>query len=709
MNIFRISKFLRLWLFLNLLTIAGIQAQNKAVLDNGVIRREINLDGNHISSDSYTMYSEKDNYIKHKAVEFSFIVNGNQFNGLSNWSNIIQRDTVAPNGGKGIVISFDNCNNNRFSVEVIYMTYPGLPAVHKALRIKNTGSGEIKLEAVDVESFQTGWHALESYVLRHYGRNKCFEPFVGDHNDPLVIIHDIYGSKGFAVGNEAVSMTKRTTFLLDGKSITTGLTHPDQEFSFRKWLREGEKWESPWVFTVLYNKTNDPQWVINTTVSDFVRKYMGIRLEELPRKPMFAYNTWFPFYRKIDEKLVRELAKAASECGIEEFIIDDGWQINIDDPEGKSGFHGDWEVDKKKFPNGLKPVFDYIKSLGMKPGLWVTVSSADPSSRVYKEHPEYFVVDKNGNPANLHVDYGESRTACLGTDWYDYIKTTVLRLVREHGLTYIKLDFAIVTSCYVFDRDRTGCHATNHPFHKDRQESFAIIYNRCMQLFDDLHKEAPDLFIDCTYETAGRQHLNDYGIAKHAEGNWLSNIQQPGPLGPLRMRNLAWGRCPAIPATSLLIGNLRMNDEYHQLAYKSLAGTIPIMLGDPRKLSAEEKAWYKSESDWLKKLEQKHGYMSFRQDLPGFGEPTEGSWDAFSRINTETGSGGVIGVFRHGSKEHSRIVTIPWVDTNKKYEVLQGSGRKKIGTMTGTELIEKGFLVTFHKEYAGELFEISEI
>ena len=691
-----------------LLFSGGILAQTKAIIDNGVIRREINLDGNHIGSDSYTMYGEKNSFIRDKAVEFSFRVNDIAYNGQSEWSNIKWRDTTTSTGGKGVVVSFENTRDNRFAVELVYLTYPGLPIVHKALRLKNTGSDELKLEAVDVESFRVPWYTIETYMMRQYGRYKCFDPFVGDHNDALVLIHDITGKRGFAVGNEAVSVTKRTTFMLDGSSVTAGLTHPDQEFGFRKWIKPGEQWESPWVFTALYNQTNDPQLVMNTAVSDFVRKYMGIRLEELPRKPMFVYNTWHPFYRNIDEKLVRELAKAASECGVEEFIIDDGWQINIDDPESKQGFHGDWEPDRKKFPNGLKPVFDYIKSLGMKPGLWITISSADPGSRVYKEHPEYFVVGTNGQLANLHTEQGDSRTACMATDWYDYFKETVLRLVREHGLAYMKIDLSVVTSCYVYDDARTGCYADNHPYHKDREESYAMIYNRCMQLFDELHKEAPDLFIDCTFETAGRMHLNDYGIAKHAEGNWLSNIQQEGPVGPLRMRHLAWGRCPAIPATSLVIGNLKMNDEYHRLAFKSLAGTLPIMLGDPRALNDTEKAWYKAESDWLKALETKHGYMSFRQDLPGFGEPQEGAWDGFCRVNTETGSGGLVGIFRHGSKEVSRIVTVPWLHSGKKYEIRQGYERTIIGTMSGKELSEKGFSVTLNNEFDGELFEIVE-
>jgi alpha-galactosidase len=79
--------------------------------------------------------------------------------------------------------------------------------------------------------------------------------------------------------------------------------------------------------------------------------------------------------KNINEKLILELAKAAADAGMKEFIIDDGWQDS----------YGDWGIDYKKFPNGLKPVFDYIKSLGMKPGLWVSVGSASSNSNVFKK------------------------------------------------------------------------------------------------------------------------------------------------------------------------------------------------------------------------------------------------------------------------------------------------------------------------------------
>jgi alpha-galactosidase len=685
------------------------QETKTVVLDNGLIRREICYTGTKLYGKSYRFVENNTEYIQPESMDFSVNIDDVTCNGFSDWTHIIHRDTSDSDGGKGFIVSLNTSGNRAISIELIYMTYPGVPVVRKALRVKNNGQKDIKIDRVDVECLQLQWSVIDSWILTHYARHKWYGPFLGDWNDPLVVVHDLCNRKGIAVGNEANGVVKRTSAFLDGKSITAGLTHPDQAYGFRKWLRSGEQWTSPWVFTVLYDHCADPSVVINTTVPSFTKKHMGVQVEKLKEKPIFAYNTWYPFCHNINEQLVKELAKAAADCGVEEFIIDDGWQLNTDTYEGKGQLYGDWEVDKNKFPNGLKPVFDYIKSLGMKPGLWVTLATADPSGKVYKEHPEYFVKDMDGKPANLHAETGLSRTACMATDWYDYIKQVILRLVGEHGLAYLKLDLAVVTSAYVFDNGRTGCYATDHPHHRDREESYAVIYDRCMQLFDELHRDVPELFIDCTFETEGKLHLVDYGVVKHAEGDWLSNIQQAGVSGLLRMRGLAWERCPVIPATSLLIGNLSMNDPEHELGFKSLTGTLPIMLGDPRKLTPEERNRFKSWTKWLKRLENTHHVMSFRQDLPGFGEPAEGSWDGFCRINTETGSGGFIGVFRQGSKEKSRLITIPWLNQDKEYVVKKGYEGTEIITLTGKQLRQEGFMVHIEKEYDGDLYEITEI
>ena len=216
-------------------------------------------------------------------------------------------------------------------------------------------------------------------------------------------------------------------------------------------------------------------------------------------------------------------------------------------------------------------------------------------------------------------------------------------------------------------------------------------YERLWQLFDELHTAKPDVFIDCTFETMGGMQLIDYALLKHAEGDWLSNFEgAAGEKTDIRIRNMAWWRSPAIPATALVIGNPQMQDKEWEMHIKSIAGALPIMLGDPRKLSESDLKKYREYADWLQRMESNYDIMSFRQDLPGFGEPMEGMWDGFQRINTETKNGGIIGIFRHGSVETKRIVTVNWLDPVKTYDVKSMSG-KVITTLTGNDLHTKGF------------------
>jgi alpha-galactosidase len=283
----------------------------------------------------------------------------------------------------------------------------------------------------------------------------------------------------------------------------------------------------------------------------------------------------------------------------------------------------------------------------------------------------------------------ESYSMCMTTGWHDYIKDVILKLIKENGLEYIKGDFAVVTGAYTTDKIRSGCQATNHPMHKDRNESMSYQYQRTWQLFNDLHKEAPNLFIDCTFETMGALQLIDLDMCKHAEGNWLSNFGEKAPLGSLRVRQMPWWRSPVIPATALVIGNQQLDDPQFELSLKSLAGSLPIVLSDPRLLTKEQRARIKSWSEWLQKMQNKYDFMSFRQDLRGFGEPSEGCWDGFQRINSETQSGGIVGIFRQGSLEDQRTVFVNNLNPAATYEFLEAPAGNKIVTSSGKDLAEK--------------------
>jgi alpha-galactosidase len=581
-----------------------------------------------------------------------------------------------------------------------FLMYPNSPAIRKSLVVKNLTDKSVRLESVDVEKFEVPdyYPVTYSWVYTDYGRRRHIGPYDGNKQDALIIIHDMNREQGMVLGNEATGVMKHTSAFYETQDICLGLTHKNSLFPFRKWIDKGQRFETPQVFTMVYNHQKTPDEILNVAIPDFVRKYMGIRLSELKDKPTFVYNTWEPFYKNINEKLVMELAKAAADAGMKEFVIDDGWQDS----------YGDWGIDMKKFPNGLKPVFDYIKSLGMKPGLWVSIGSASPDSKVYKSHPDWFVIDKNGKPTSLHAPHDtEKFTACFGTGWYDYIKSILLKLSVDYGLEYFKLDFALVTSAYTYDHTQSGCYSANHPGHKDHNESLYTNYERLWQLFDELHTAKPELFIDCTFETMGGTQLIDYALLKHAEGDWLSNFEGAvGEKTDIRIRNMAWWRSPAISSTSLVIGNPQMQDKDWEMHIKSIAGALPIMLGDPRKLSETDLKKYRGYSDWLHQMESKYSIMSYRQDLPGYGEPMEGMWDGFQRINTESKNGGIIGIFRHGALETKRLVSVNYLDPEKTYDVKTISGNV-VCTVTGKDLCKKGFSVNLEELYSGELYEIS--
>ncbi len=669
-------------------------------LNNGIVERLVQLPAGKgkFTTTAYHPVNGDFYYFTDSSTDFRFEANNKIYSGKSKWSlkNIERYNDL--NAGDGAAVKLLS-EDGKIELTIQFLLYPASPAIRKSLRIKNLSQQTIRLESVDVEKFYVTEYSSTtfSWICHDYGRRRVLGPFDGTMQDALIIIHNSDWQQGIVIGNEASGAMKHTSVFWDERTIISGLTHKDARYPFRKYLDKGEDFTTPQVFTMVYNNHKDPDEILNTAIPDFVRKYMGIRLSELKEKPTFVYNTWIPFGQNINEQLVRELAKSAADAGMREFIIDDGWQEN----------YGDWVIDKKKFPNGLKPVFDYIKSLGMKPGLWVSVGSATPSSNVFKAHPEWFVLDEKGQRTNLHNEDAAIFTACFGTGWYDYIKDILMKLSLEYGLEYLKLDFTVVTSPYRFAKNQTGCYATAHRGHKDHNESLFTNYEHIWRLFDDLHKAKPDLFIDCTFETMGGLQLIDYAMLKHAEGNWLSNFSGPEAKIDLRIRNMAWWRSPAMPATALVVGNPEMQDTAWDLHIESLAGSLPIMLGDPRKLSARDFSKYRNYADWLQLMESRYSIMSYRQDLPGFGEPQETMWDGFQRLNTETKKGGIIGVFRHGSKETKRLVTIKYLDPDKMYIVKRMNG-DIVMTATGTALHEKGFEIGLDKMYDGELFEISQ-
>ena len=90
----------------------------------------------------------------------------------------------------------------------------------------------------------------------------------------------------------------------------------------------------------------------------------------LAKTPPMGFNTWNTFGENINEQVIKEAADAMVEKGLldagyEYLVIDDCWAEHERDKET-----GRLVADKKKFPNGMKAVSDYVHSKGLKFGMY---------------------------------------------------------------------------------------------------------------------------------------------------------------------------------------------------------------------------------------------------------------------------------------------------------------------------------------------------
>lgn len=169
---------------------------------------------------------------------------------------------------------------------------------------------------------------------------------------------------------------------------------------------------------------------------------------------------------------------------------------------------------------------------------------------------------------------------------------------------------------------------------------------------------------------------------------------------------MAWWRAPAMPATALVIGNAEMQDAGLENHIRSLAGALPILCGDPRKVSPQDQVLCKRYADWLALMEEKYSIMRYRQDLPGYFEPALGGHDGFARIDREHFTGGILGFFRHGAVEAIRRVTLDGLPPERLYRVLDMDGVELL-RLTGVQMETEGFDITIQEKFGGRLFEIA--
>ena len=99
---------------------------------------------------------------------------------------------------------------------------------------------------------------------------------------------------------------------------------------------------------------------MSRNMHSFVRKHIVRGKWQYKERPVLL-NSWEAAYFDISERKLYELAKAGKNVGVELFVMDDGWFGNRNDDTCSLG---DWYVNKKKLPDGLKGICDKINEIG---------------------------------------------------------------------------------------------------------------------------------------------------------------------------------------------------------------------------------------------------------------------------------------------------------------------------------------------------------
>lgn len=201
-----------------------------------------------------------------------------------------------------------------------------------------------------------------------------------------------------------------------------------QSFSWR--LEPGEDFEAPEAAAAFSCEGFNG---MSQRMHRFVREHIVRGSWKRKVRPVLL-NSWEAAYFNINERKLLSLAKAGKEAGIELFVMDDGWfGERTDDTRSL----GDWEVNQKKLPGGLKGLCDKVKALGLDFGIWVEPEMVNVHSSLYQAHPEWAV----DLPGREHSEGRNQRLLDLANPQVqDYIIGEMKRVFSSADISYVKWD-----------------------------------------------------------------------------------------------------------------------------------------------------------------------------------------------------------------------------------------------------------------------------
>lgn len=334
-------------------------------------------------------------------------------------------------------------------VELLYAVIEGYDAIMRATRIHNRGTMPFTVEHAascvvdfntmdfDLVHLQGRWareRQIEREPLTHNVRTvSSLRGSSGHAHNPftaLVAKHatedagETYGfsliySGSFAIETECDS--------LDQTRVVMGI-HPDQ---FAWTLNPSETFCTPESVLVF---STQGLGAMSRTFHALYRDHLCRGEWRNKRRPILI-NNWEATYFDFTAEKLLGLAKEARDLGMEMLVMDDGWfgHRNSDDSS-----MGDWYVNREKLPQGLKPLAEGVRELGMAFGIWFEPEVISEDSDLFRAHPDWVLCAPGRTPSFGRNEYILDLTR---SDVRDYLVETISAVLKEANIQYVKWDF----------------------------------------------------------------------------------------------------------------------------------------------------------------------------------------------------------------------------------------------------------------------------
>jgi alpha-galactosidase len=355
---------------------------------------------------------------------------------------------------------------------------------------------------------------------------------------------------------------------------------------------------------------------------------------------------------------------------IDTFWIDAGWHGDGAFLENSTVFNSDWGKhvgnwwpNKTTYPEGLKPIGDTLKDLGLGFVLWLEPERVFKETYFTREHPEWLLGPVGDN---CLYDLGNPEACQFLTD-------LVSDLIAEGGVTCYRQDFNMEIAPFWEANDapdRVGMSEIRH-------------IEGLYRFWDDLLERNPGLLID-NCSSGGRRI--DLEMTMRSIPLWRSDFQCYPEFDPLSQQNQTHGLGLWLPLST---GSCDRVSDY---AFRSALGpgiTIctSIYEQEPQKYFPV---------DWMRKRVEEQ--VAVREYFYGDFYPllswslATDTWAAWQFDRPDLGEGMILAMRRQDSPFTQMRAVLQGLDPNATYEV-ESKDTGQVYAESGGLLMENGLTV----------------